>query len=56
MLNGMRFVAPHNVTVDDVVRAARLGVRRIDLLLSIFVVVVLIGILSQVFYSNLLFF
>jgi hypothetical protein len=51
MLKGMRFVATHNVTVDDVVRAAQLGVRRVDLLLSIFVVVVLIGILSQVFYS-----
>jgi hypothetical protein len=47
----MQFVATHNVTVDDVVRAARLGVRRVDFLLSILVVVVLIGILSQVLYS-----
>jgi hypothetical protein len=51
MLKGMQFVATHNVTVDDVVRAARLGVRRVDFLLSILVVVVLIGILSQVLYS-----
>ena len=47
----MQFVATHNVTADDVARAARLGARRADLLLSIFVVVVLIGILSQVLYS-----
>jgi hypothetical protein len=51
MPKGMQFVATHNVTVDDVVRAARLGVRRVDFLLSILVVVVLIGILSQVLYS-----
>jgi len=34
-----------------VARAARLGARRVDLLLSVIVVVVLIGILAQVLYS-----
>jgi hypothetical protein len=47
----MPFVATHDVTVDDVARAARLASRRADLLLSLFVIVVLIGILSQVLYS-----
>src|SRR5262245_4181758 len=47
----MQFVATHNVTADDVARAARLGARRVDLLLSVIVVVVLIGILAQVLYS-----
>ena len=47
----MQFVATHNVTADDVARAARLGARSVDLLLSVIVVVVLIGILVQVLYS-----
>ena len=47
----MQFVATHNVTADDVARAAQLGARRVDLLLSIGVVVVLVGILAQVLYS-----
>jgi len=51
MSKGMQFVATHNVTADDVARAARLGARRVDLLLSVIVVVVLIGILVQVLYS-----
>ena len=51
MSKGMQFVATHNVTADDVARAAQLGARRVDLLLSVIVVVVLVGILAQVLYS-----
>ena len=51
MSKGMQFVATHNVTADDVACASRLGARRVDLLLSVIVVVVLIGILAQVLYS-----
>ena len=51
MSKGMQFVATHNVTADDVARAAQLGARRIDLLLSVIVVVVLVGILAEVLYS-----
>src|SRR5262245_49014656 len=47
----MQFLATHYVTADDVARAGRLGARRADLLVSIFVIVVLVGILSQVLYS-----
>ena len=47
----MQFVATHNVTADDVARATQLAARKVDLLLNIFVVVVLVGILSQVLYS-----
>ena len=47
----MQFVATHNVTDKDVARATQLGARRRDLLLSICVVVVLVGVLAQVLYS-----
>ena len=47
----MLFVATHNVTRNDVARAVRLGARKVDLLLSIVVVIVLVGILAQVLYS-----
>jgi hypothetical protein len=47
----MQFVATHNVTADDVARATQLAARKVDLLLNIFVIVVLVGILSQVLYS-----
>ena len=47
----MRFVANHNVTPREAARAVRLTARRTDLLVRIFVVVVLIGILSQVLYA-----
>lgn len=47
----MLFVATHNVTANDVARAIRLGARKVDLLFSIVVVVVLLGILAQVLYS-----
>jgi hypothetical protein len=47
----MLFVATHNVTADDVARAARLGARKQDIFLGIVVVLVLVGILAQVFYS-----
>jgi hypothetical protein len=47
----MQFVATHNVTPDDVARAARLGARKIDLFISVVVVLVLVGILAQVLYS-----
>ena len=39
------------MTADDVARAAQLGARRADLLLSVTVVVVLVGILAQALYS-----
>jgi hypothetical protein len=51
MSKGMQFVATHNVTANDVARAAQLGARRVDLLLSVIVVVVIVGILAQVLYS-----
>jgi hypothetical protein len=47
----MRFIARHNVTTNDLARAAKLAARWTDILLSIFVVVVIIAILSQVLYS-----
>ena len=47
----MQLVATHDVTPDDVARAARLAARRADLLLNILVIVVIVGILSQVLYS-----
>jgi len=47
----MEFVATHNVTASDVARATQLGARRTDLLLNVFVVVVIVAILSQVFYA-----
>jgi hypothetical protein len=47
----MRFVASHNVTVDDTARAAQLAARRVDRLFSILVMVVITGILSLVLYS-----
>jgi hypothetical protein len=47
----MQFVATHNVTPDDVVRATRLGARKVDLFISVVVVLVLVGILAQVLYS-----
>ena len=47
----MQFVATHNVTADDVARATQLAARRADVLLNIFVIVVIVGILSQVLYS-----
>jgi hypothetical protein len=47
----MQFVATHNVTADDVARVTQLAARKTDLLLNIFVTVVIIGILSQVFYA-----
>jgi len=50
-LKGMLFVATHNVTVDDVTRAARLGARKVDLVLSVIVVVVLVAVLAQVLYA-----
>jgi hypothetical protein len=51
MSKGMQFVATHNVTAHDVARAAQLGARRVDLLLSVIVVVVIVGILAEVLYS-----
>jgi len=51
MSKSMQFVATHNVTADDVARATKLGVRRVDLFLSVIVVVVIVGILAQVLYS-----
>jgi hypothetical protein len=47
----MQFVAIHNVTPDDVARATRLTTRSTEVLLSIFVVLVLAAILSQVVYA-----
>jgi hypothetical protein len=47
----MLFVATHNVTADDAARAARLGTRKADLVLSVVVVVVLVAILAQVLYA-----
>jgi hypothetical protein len=47
----MQFVATHNVTVDDVARVTQLAARKTDLLLNILVIVVIIGILSQVLYA-----
>ena len=47
----MLFVTTHNVTADDVARAARLGTRKVDLALSVIVVVVLVAILAQVLYA-----
>jgi len=41
----MLFVATHNVTRNDVARAVRLGARKVDLLLSIVVVIVLASLL-----------
>lgn len=48
---GMLFVATHNVTADDVARAARLGARKVDFVLSVIVIVVLVAILAQVLYA-----
>jgi hypothetical protein len=47
----MQFVATHNVTVEDVMRAVRLTRRWIDLVAIIVVVVVLAAVLSQVLYA-----
>jgi hypothetical protein len=52
----VQFVATHNVTADDVARATQLAARWTDLLLNIFVVVVIVAILSQVFYAFTLYF
>jgi hypothetical protein len=50
-LKGMLFVATHNVTADDVARAARLGARKVDLVLTVIVVVVLVAVVAQVLYA-----
>jgi hypothetical protein len=47
----MQFVATHDVTAEDVARAAQLTTRWTDILLSVTVVVVLAAILSQVLYA-----
>jgi len=47
----MRFVATHNVTVKDLVRAVQLTRRWTDLFAGIVVVVVLAAVLSQVLYA-----
>ena len=47
----MLFVTTHNVTADDVARAARLGARKVDLVLTVIVVVVLVAVVAQVLYA-----
>jgi hypothetical protein len=47
----MQFVASHDVTAEDLARAAQLATRWTDILLSVLVVVVLTAILSQVLYA-----
>jgi hypothetical protein len=47
----MPFVATHDVTAEDVTRAARLTTRWTDILLSVMVVAVLAAILLQVLYA-----
>jgi hypothetical protein len=47
----MRFVATHNVTLDDLTHAVQLTRRWTDLLVGMVVVVVLAAVLSQVLYA-----
>lgn len=47
----MQFVATHNVTVEDVMRAVKLTRRWTDVIAGIVVVVVLAAILTQVLYA-----